>query len=60
MKVIITKKTMTAKEFVIQWLNKHQSRDIEHDDNWAHFVSIVTEASEAYHEFMEKRKQASK
>ena len=51
---------MAAKEFVIQWLNKHQSRDIERDDNWAHFVNIVTEASEAYHEFIEKRTQAAK
>lgn len=47
---------MTAKEFVIQWLNKHQSTDIGHDDNWVHFVNIVTEVSEAYHEFMKKRK----
>ncbi len=50
---------MTANEFVIQWLNKHQSRDIEHDDNWVHFVNIVTEVCESYHEFMEKRKQVS-
>lgn len=47
---------MTAKEFITHWLNGRQAGNIEHDEEWEHFIDIVTAASEAYHEFMEKRK----
>ena len=47
---------MTAKEFITYWLNGRQAGNVEHDEEWEHFIDIVTEASEAYHEFMEKRK----
>lgn len=47
---------MTAKEFITYWLNGRQAGNVEHDKEWEHFIDIVTEASEAYHEFMEKRK----
>nr|DAQ14379.1 MAG TPA: hypothetical protein [Caudoviricetes sp.] len=47
---------MTAKEFITHWLNGRQACNAEHDEEWEHFIDIVTAASEAYHEFMEKRK----
>lgn len=47
---------MTAKEFITYWLNGRQAGNVEHDKEWEYFIDIVTEASEAYHEFMEKRK----
>lgn len=38
----------TAKEFVVDWLDKHQGAPVEHDEDWRHFVGILAECAEGY------------
>lgn len=37
-----------AEAFVVSWLDAHQAAPVEHDEDWAHFVSIVADCAEAY------------
>ena len=47
-------KKMIAKEFVIHWLGKHQAGNVEKNEEWMHFVEVMTECCESYHEFKTK------
>lgn len=37
-----------APAFVVSWLDAHQAEPTPHDEDWAHFVSIVADCAEAY------------
>lgn len=34
--------------FVVSWLDAHEAEPTPHDEDWAHFVSIVADCAEAY------------
>lgn len=37
-----------AETFTIAWLDAHEAEPTPHDEDWAHFVSIVADCAEAY------------
>lgn len=37
-----------AEAFAVSWLDAHEAEPTPHDEDWAHFVSIVADCAEAY------------
>lgn len=45
---VINPNYVDAETFVVAWLNAHEAAPVEHNEDWAHFVSIVADCAEAY------------